>query len=100
MFKLSSHELSKTARSSFEQNLSKNRSFFQKDQETVLVLGGVDPYNDYGVGRNTGKDIYRYSADDNAWEFVGELPEPRYHHSAQFLKGRVFLVGKYVTYME
>lgn len=99
MFNYFSQGLSKNACSSVGQNLLKNRSLYQEDRETVLVLGGVDPYNEYGVGRNTGRDIYRYSANENAWEFVGELPEPRHHHSAQFLKGRLFLAGKYIDYI-
>ncbi|KAJ8961338.1 hypothetical protein NQ314_005949 [Rhamnusium bicolor] len=65
-----------------------------KDRETVLVFGGIDPHNDYGVGRNTGKNIFRYVPDENIWEFVGELPVPRHHHCVQFFKARIYLVGK------
>lgn len=34
-------------------------SLFIYDRESVLVFGGIDPHNNYGIGRNTGKDIYR-----------------------------------------
>ncbi|XP_038215291.1 uncharacterized protein LOC119834847 [Zerene cesonia] len=73
-------------------------SLFNWDRETVLVFGGIDPHTSYGVTGNTGKDIYsissfRFDPVTNAWEYVGELPEPRHHHSVAFLRGRVFLVG-------
>ncbi|GBP42882.1 Alpha-scruin [Eumeta japonica] len=29
----------------------------------------------------------------NKWDWVGELPEPRHHHSVAFLRGKVYLVG-------
>ncbi|XP_068629664.1 uncharacterized protein [Battus philenor] len=68
-------------------------SLFNWDRETVLVFGGTDPHTAYGVGRNTGKDIYRFDPVTNSWDYVGDLPEPRHHHSVAFLKGRVYLVG-------
>ncbi|XP_050667986.1 uncharacterized protein LOC126967523 isoform X3 [Leptidea sinapis] len=68
-------------------------SLFNWDRETVLVFGGTDPHSPYGVAGNTGKDIYRFDPVSNSWESVGELPEPRHHHSVAFLRGRVFLVG-------
>ncbi|XP_045532147.1 uncharacterized protein LOC123719519 isoform X4 [Pieris brassicae] len=68
-------------------------SLFNWDRETVLVFGGIDPHTPYGVAGNTGKDIYRFDPVTNIWESVGELPEPRHHHSVAFLRGRVFLVG-------
>ncbi|XP_067005095.2 actin-binding protein IPP-like [Anabrus simplex] len=68
-------------------------SLFFPEREAVLVFGGVDPHSQYGISRNSGKDIYRYQPDANVWELVGELPEPRHHHSVAFLKGRVYLVG-------
>nr|XP_023018605.1 uncharacterized protein LOC111507520 isoform X1 [Leptinotarsa decemlineata] len=75
------------------QSILVKHSLFQKNRETVLVIGGIDPHSDYGAGRNTGKDIFQYVYSDNTWEFVGELPEPRHHHCAAFYKGRVFIVG-------
>lgn len=36
-------------------------SLFNWDRETVLVFGGIDPHSTYGIGKNTGKDIYRFS---------------------------------------
>ncbi|KAJ0180647.1 hypothetical protein K1T71_004051 [Dendrolimus kikuchii] len=68
-------------------------SLFNWDRETVLVFGGVDPHTPYGVGRNVGKDIYRFDPVTNVWDHVGDLPEPRHHHSVAFLRGRVYLVG-------
>ncbi|CAH2073575.1 unnamed protein product, partial [Iphiclides podalirius] len=68
-------------------------SLFNWDRETVLVFGGIDPHTAYGVGRNTGKDIYRFDPVTNSWDYVGDLPEPRHHHSVAFLRGRVYLVG-------
>ncbi|XP_045542733.1 uncharacterized protein LOC106720143 isoform X2 [Papilio machaon] len=68
-------------------------SLFNWDRETVLVFGGTDPHTGYGVGRNTGKDIYRFDPVTNSWDYVGDLPEPRHHHSVAFLRGRVYLVG-------
>lgn len=56
-------------------------------------MGGVNPQSTYGVGRNTGKNIIRYIASSNVWEYVGNLPEPRHQHCIQFLKGRIYLVG-------
>ena len=29
----------------------------------------------------------------NAWEYVGQVPEPRHHASAVYLRGLVYLVG-------
>lgn len=69
-------------------------SLFNSDRESVLVFGGIDPHNNYGVARNTGKDVFRYVPDSNVWEYVGDLPEPRHHHSVAFLKGRVYLCGE------
>ncbi|KAJ8918581.1 hypothetical protein NQ315_013086 [Exocentrus adspersus] len=91
--KWSGGDATRTTLTSVRPNLLTNGSLFQRDKETVLVFGGTDPHNDYGVGRNTGKNIYRYSAEENTWEFVGEMPEPRHHHSIQFLKGRIYVVG-------
>ncbi|XP_052737831.1 uncharacterized protein LOC112047458 [Bicyclus anynana] len=68
-------------------------SLFNWDRETVLVFGGIDPHTSYGVSGNTGKDICRFDPVTNSWDLVGELPEPRHHHSVAFLRGRVFLVG-------
>lgn len=34
-------------------------SLFNWDRETVLVFGGIDPHMPYGIGRNTGKDMFR-----------------------------------------
>ncbi|CAK1545255.1 unnamed protein product [Leptosia nina] len=68
-------------------------SLFNWDRETVLVFGGTDPHTHYGLAGNTGRDIYRFDPVTNTWESVGELPEPRHHHSVAFLRGRVFLVG-------
>ncbi|XP_045785830.1 uncharacterized protein LOC123881201 [Maniola jurtina] len=68
-------------------------SLFNWDRETVLVFGGIDPHTSYGVAGNTGKDIFRFDPVTNSWDLVGELPEPRHHHSVSFLRGRVFLVG-------
>ncbi|XP_069365689.1 uncharacterized protein [Maniola hyperantus] len=68
-------------------------SLFNWDRETVLVFGGIDPHTSYGVAGNTGKDIFRFDPVTNSWDLVGELPEPRHHHSVAFLRGRVFLVG-------
>ncbi|XP_062526465.1 uncharacterized protein LOC101738452 isoform X2 [Bombyx mori] len=68
-------------------------SLFDWDRETVLVFGGIDPHTTYGVGKNTGKEIYRFDPVSNVWDNVGNLPEPRHHHSIAFLRGRVYLVG-------
>lgn len=38
--------------------LSENSLFFP-DRESVIIFGGIDPHDTYGVGRNTGKVIYR-----------------------------------------
>ncbi|XP_063983605.1 uncharacterized protein LOC135165826 isoform X1 [Diachasmimorpha longicaudata] len=62
-------------------------------EETVLVFGGIDPHVEYGVPGNTGRDIYRYKSVENIWEFVGEIPEPRHHHSLCVLGRRIYLVG-------
>ncbi|CAH2086267.1 unnamed protein product [Euphydryas editha] len=68
-------------------------SLYNWDRETVLIFGGIDPHTTYGVAKNTGKDIFRFDPVTNCWDLVGELPEPRHHHSVAFLRGRVFLVG-------
>lgn len=70
-----------------------DNSLFYPDRESILVFGGVDPHEGYGHPGNTGKDIYRFKPDENLWEFVGEIPEPRHHHSVVYLKGRIYLVG-------
>lgn len=74
--------------------LTTDPSLFNYDRESILVFGGTDPHMTYGIGRNTGKDIYKYLPHANQWEFVGEMPEPRYQHSSVFMRGRVFIVGK------
>ncbi|XP_060810818.1 uncharacterized protein LOC106137997 [Amyelois transitella] len=74
-------------------NYMNDGSLFNWDRETVLVFGGIDPHKTYGMGNNTGKNIYRFDPVTNVWDFVGDLPEPRHHHSVAFLRGRVYLVG-------
>ncbi|XP_017766185.1 PREDICTED: uncharacterized protein LOC108555158 [Eufriesea mexicana] len=68
-------------------------SLFFPDRESVLVFGGVDPHKEYGRPGNTGKDIYRFKPDENIWEFVGEIPQARHHHSVAYLRGRIYVVG-------
>ncbi|CAH2006207.1 unnamed protein product [Acanthoscelides obtectus] len=68
-------------------------SLFNEAVESVLIFGGVDPHHDYGEGSNTGKDIFRYIPEKNAWEFVAEMPEPRHHHGTAFVKGKIYIVG-------
>ncbi|VEN64342.1 unnamed protein product [Callosobruchus maculatus] len=68
-------------------------SLFNQAVESILVFGGVDPHIDYGEGSNTGKDIFRYIPEKNAWEFVAEMPEPRHHHGTAFVKGKIYVVG-------
>ncbi|XP_014606713.1 PREDICTED: uncharacterized protein LOC106788191 [Polistes canadensis] len=70
-----------------------DNSLFYPDRESILIFGGVDPHEEYGHPGATGKDIYRFKPDENLWEFVGEIPEPRHHHSVVHLKGRIYLVG-------
>ncbi|KAL2716917.1 uncharacterized protein V1478_012617 [Vespula squamosa] len=70
-----------------------DNSLFYPDRESILVFGGIDPHEGYGHPGNTGKDIYRFKPDENLWEFVGEIPQPRHHHSVVYLKGRIYLVG-------
>ena len=65
-----------------------------KDKEAILVFGGIDPNTDFGVGYNTGKNIFRYHVDYNAWHFIGEMPIARHNHSVAFLMGKVFLAGE------
>lgn len=68
-------------------------TLFAFDRETVLIFGGVDPHSQYGKKRNNGKDVYQYSPTKNEWIFVGEMPQPRHHHSTVFFRGRVYLAG-------
>ncbi|XP_071856238.1 uncharacterized protein [Bombus fervidus] len=70
-----------------------NNSLFFPDRESILVFGGVDPHEEYGLPGNTGKDIYRFKPDQNIWEFVGEIPRARHHHSVAYLRGRIYVVG-------
>lgn len=67
------------------------------EHESVLVFGGINMDAKYGVGKNTGKDIYRYLPINNDWEYVGEMPEPRSYHCVAFLFGRVYVVGNLVV---
>lgn len=71
-----------------------DNSLFFPDRESVLVFGGVDPHEEYGRPGNTGKDIYRFKPDQNIWEFVGEIPRARHHHSVAYLRGRIYIVGE------
>lgn len=66
-----------------------------KDKETILVFGGINPNINFGVGCNTGKNIFMYHIGQNAWHFVGEMPVARHNHSVTFLLGKVFLAGEY-----
>ncbi|XP_023288873.1 uncharacterized protein LOC105696745 isoform X2 [Orussus abietinus] len=68
-------------------------SLFHPGRESVLIFGGMDPHKLCGCTGNTGRDIYRFKPSDNVWEFIGEIPEPRHHHSVVYLRGRVYLVG-------
>ncbi|XP_017778124.1 PREDICTED: uncharacterized protein LOC108563839 [Nicrophorus vespilloides] len=68
-------------------------SLYYLEHESVLVFGGINVHNKYGIGRNTGKDIYRYLPINNDWEYVGEMPAPRTHHCVAFMSGRIYVVG-------
>lgn len=81
-----------TGTHSFTPRIGKSETY---EEETVLVFGGIDPHVEYGLPGNTGKDIYRYLQKQNLWEFVGEMPEARHHHSLAYMNGRIYLVGKY-----
>ncbi|CAK9823145.1 unnamed protein product [Anthophora retusa] len=70
-----------------------DNSLYFPDRESILVFGGVDPHEEYGRIGNTGKNIYRFKPDENIWEFVGEIPRARHHHSVAYLRGRIYLVG-------
>ncbi|KAK1133722.1 hypothetical protein K0M31_011516 [Melipona bicolor] len=70
-----------------------DNSLFFPDRESILVFGGVDSHEEYGRPGNTGKDIRRFKPDENIWEFVGEIPRARHHHSVAYLKGRIYVVG-------
>lgn len=98
MFGTFRNELSSSALAPYKKSYLTEMSLFLAERETVLVFGGIDPHTAYGVGRNTGKDVYRYVPDNNMWEYVTDMPEPRHHHSVAFLKGRVYLVGKKASY--
>ncbi|KAG5900489.1 hypothetical protein JTB14_010900 [Gonioctena quinquepunctata] len=76
-----------------KRDLLVENSLIQKNRETVLVFGGIDPHSNYGSGRNTGKDVFQYVSNANTWEFVGKLPKPRHDHCAEFFRGRVYVVG-------
>lgn len=71
-----------------------DNSLFFPDREAILVFGGVDPHEEYGRAGNTGKDMYRFKPDENIWEFVGEIPQARHHHSIAYLRGRIYVVGE------
>lgn len=75
-------------------NSRKNFSLCCSNNELILIFGGIDPHSEYGLRGNTGRDIYRYNLEDNNWKFVGEMPEPRHHHSVVYLMGRLYLIGK------
>ncbi|KAJ8967802.1 hypothetical protein NQ317_013590 [Molorchus minor] len=65
------NEISRTLLSPVRKQLLSDTSLFQKDRETVLVLGGIDIHSDYGTGKNTGRNIFRYVPDDNKWGICG-----------------------------
>ncbi|KOX71326.1 Beta-scruin [Melipona quadrifasciata] len=74
-----------------------DNSLFFPDRESILVFGGVNSHEEYGRPGNTGKDIRRFKPDENIWEFVGEIPRARHHHSVAYLKGRIYVVEKKTT---
>ncbi|XP_026724594.1 uncharacterized protein LOC113491689 isoform X3 [Trichoplusia ni] len=90
--KINMNKLSTSILGPSNKNYIAEGSLFNWERETVLVFGGIDPHPPYGVG-NTGKYIYRFDPGTNVWDHVGDLPEPRHHHSVAFLRGRVYLVG-------
>ncbi|XP_075969781.1 uncharacterized protein LOC142972487 isoform X2 [Anticarsia gemmatalis] len=91
--KMNMNKLSTSILGPSNKNYIAEGSLFNWDRETVLVFGGIDPHTTYGFGGNTGKYIYRFDPVTNVWDYVGDLPEPRHHHSVAFLRGRVYLVG-------
>nr|XP_031840704.1 uncharacterized protein LOC116430545 [Nomia melanderi] len=70
-----------------------DKSLYFPDRESILVFGGTDPHEEYGRAGNTGKAMYRFKPDENIWEFVGEIPQPRHHHAVAYLRGRIYVVG-------
>ncbi|CAB3242471.1 unnamed protein product [Arctia plantaginis] len=91
--KMNMNKLSTSILGPSNKNYNAEGSLFNWDRETVLVFGGIDPHTTYGLGGNTGNYIYRFDPVTNVWDYVGDLPEPRHHHSVAFLRGRVYLVG-------
>ncbi|KAL0894052.1 hypothetical protein ABMA27_014112 [Loxostege sticticalis] len=91
--RINMNKLSTSVLGPSNKNYIADGSLFNWDRETVLVFGGIDPHMPYGIGRNTGKDMFRFDPVTNVWDYVGDLPEPRHHHSVAFLRGRVYLVG-------
>ncbi|KAJ8722571.1 hypothetical protein PYW07_003751 [Mythimna separata] len=91
--KMNMNKLSTSILGPSNKNYIAEGSLFNWDRETVLVFGGIDLLTPYGFGGNTGKYIYRFDPVTNVWDYVGDLPEPRHHHSVGFLRGRVYLVG-------
>ncbi|KAK9890633.1 hypothetical protein WA026_011993 [Henosepilachna vigintioctopunctata] len=93
LYTLNMNRISKSALGPEKKVYLTDNSLFYAERESILIFGGSDPHTGYGVGKHTGKEIFRYVPHQNQWEFVGELPEPRQHHSVVFMKGRVYLVG-------
>lgn len=77
-----------------ETQLLSELSLFQKTRETVLVFGGRDPHKQTLGERYTGCDVFRYHTENNFWECVSKIPEPRHHHCTEFFQGKIWLVGK------
>ncbi|XP_043254221.1 uncharacterized protein LOC122398442 [Colletes gigas] len=73
------------------------QSLFFPDRESILVFGGADPHKEYGRTGNISKDIYRFKPAENLWQFAGEIPQPRHHHSVAYLRGRVYVAGGKAT---
>ncbi|XP_049946986.1 uncharacterized protein LOC126450820 [Schistocerca serialis cubense] len=70
-------------------------SLFLAQSESVLVLGGADPtWKPAPEGAPAvGRELLRLRLDAGCWEHIAQLPEPRQHHAAAFLKGHVYIAG-------
>ncbi|XP_049804476.1 uncharacterized protein LOC126247882 [Schistocerca nitens] len=68
-------------------------SLFLAQSESVLVLGGADPtWKPAPEGAPAvGRELLRLRLDAGCWEHIAQLPEPRQHHAAAFLKGHVYI---------
>lgn len=56
----------------------------------LIIVGG---YNGVSFDMEETRNIYKFNADQQYWDFIGEMPAPRFHHCAIVHDPHIYVIG-------